>query len=479
MLLKVFVIVLSISQVYSVPKRKSYSDLKSCNLGPLAKEIASYDTVVRSILDYVRGPFKGKTYAELAKFVDKFGARPSGSDTLEQSIDYLVQLTRDENIKDIVTEEVKVPHWVRGKEQFTLLKPRVKNINGLGFGSSIGTPPEGITAEVIVVSSFDEFSNISEHDVKGKIVVFDPKFVEYSVTNIYRTTAASVAAKKGAVATLVRSITPFSINSPHTGQQSYEENVVKIPTAAITVEDADLMRRMFERGEKIEVQIQMSATTNDDKISRNTLIDLKGTERPEKLVIVSGHVDSWDVGQGAMDNGGGVFISWAVPVILQRLNLRPKRTIRSIFWTAEEPGLIGATAYEAKHRNESHNIDFIMESDEGTFAPLGLVVTGTQEARCIIAEVLKLFESINASTLVESDSPSSDINVIVDTGVPGAGLYNANDRYYWFHHTEGDTMNVEDPDELDLGAAMWTAAAYVIADISVDIPRAQDKAKRS
>lgn len=361
---------------------------------------------------------------------------------------------------------------MRGEEKFTLLKPREKKIDALGLGSSVGTPPEGITAEVIVVSSFEKFSTLSEQDVKGKIVLFDPAYESYSATNIYRTTSASIAAEKGAVASLVRSITPFSISSPHTGQQNYAPNVVKIPTAAIAIEDADLLRRMYDRGEKIEVHIQMSAKTHDDKISRNTLVDFKGTEQPEKLVIVSGHIDSWDVGQGAMDDGGGVFISWAVPVILQRLNLRPKRTVRSIFWTAEEPGLIGAIAYEERHRNESHNINFIMESDEGTFAPLGLEVAGTQEARCIIAEVLKLFESINASTLVESNSPSSDINVIIDTGVPGAGLYNDNYRYFWFHHTEGDMMNVQSPEELDLGAAMWAAAAYVIADISTDIPRA-------
>ncbi|KAI5631307.1 peptidase family m28 domain-containing protein [Phthorimaea operculella] len=156
----------------------------------------------------------------------------------------------------------------------------------------------------------------------------------------------------------------------------------------------------------------MFSTLDTNKISRNTLIDLKGRESPEKLVIVSGHIDSWDVGQGAMDDGGGLIASWAVPVVLKRLNLRPKRTIRSIFWTAEELGLIGAYAYEEKHRNESDNINFIMESDEGTFTPLGLYVGGTQEARCIVAEVLKLFESINASTLIEQSSPGSDIAVM-------------------------------------------------------------------
>lgn len=351
-----------------------------------------------------------------------------------------------------------------------MLEPRVKNIDLLGLGKSVSTPPEGITAEVIVVSSFENLDELPESDVQGKIVLFDPKFTVYSETVKHRSQGATKAAEKGAIACLIRSIAPFSINSPHTGSQTYGENVPKIPAAAITLEDADLIRRMYDRGEKIVLNIKMSSTL-DTKISRNTLIDLKGTESPEKLVIVSGHIDSWDVGQGAMDDGGGLFIGWAVPVILKRLNLRPKRTIRTIFWTAEELGLIGASAYEEKHRNESHNINFIMESDEGTFAPLGLEVAGSQEARCIVAEVLKLFQSINASTLIEDDSPGSDIAEIIKNGIPGASLYNANDKYFWFHHTEGDTMNVESPEELDMGTAFWTAVAYIIADISADIPR--------
>lgn len=213
------------------------------------------------------------------------------------------------------------------------------------------------------------------------------------------------------------------------------------------------------------------SSTYDTAMSRNTLIDYLGTEHPEQLVIVSGHIDSWDVGQGAMDDGGGVFVSWAAPVILKRLNLKPRRTLRTIFWTAEEPGLIGAYAYERKHRHENNYINFVMESDEGTFAPLGLEVGGTQEARCIVAEVLKLFQNINASQLVETNSPGSDIAAITSAGIPGASLYNANERYFWYHHTDGDTMNVESPEELDLGAAFWTAVSYIIADLSVDIPK--------
>ncbi|XP_059059997.1 carboxypeptidase Q-like [Achroia grisella] len=457
--------------VYGAPKKKTYSELKSCDLGNLAEEIASYDTVVKDIIDYaVTGPFKGKTYDELAKFVDKFGARPSGSQVLEDSIDYMIELTREEDINDIVTEEVKVPHWSRGEEKLTMLEPRVKNIAILGLGMSVPTPPEGITAEVIIIRNFTELENIEEDTIKGKIVLYDPVFTTYGKTVKYRSQGATKAAAKGAVASLVRSIAPFSINSPHTGMQTYGKNVTKIPTAAITLEDADLIRRIITRGEKVILKLEMTSTY-DDKISRNTIIDLKGRDRPDSLVIVSGHIDSWDVGQGAMDDGGGLFISWAAPVILKRLSLRPKRTIRSIFWTAEELGLVGAKAYEEQHRNDSYNINFIMESDEGTFAPLGLAVAGNQEARCIIAEILKLFESISASTLIEDDSPGSDITLITSIGVPGASLYNENSEYFWYHHTEGDTMNVLDEHELDLGTAFWTAVAYIIADISVDIPR--------
>lgn len=351
-----------------------------------------------------------------------------------------------------------------------MLEPRVKKMGVLGLGRSVSTPSEGITAEVVVVKSFEELDTYSDNDIEGKIVLYDPIFTTYSETVTYRSNGAVRAAAKGAVASLVRSITPFSINSPHTGSQNYDENIRKIPTAAITLEDADLIRRIHLRGEKVVLNIKLFSSY-DTKTSRNTLIDYKGTANPEKLVIVSGHIDSWDVGQGAMDDGGGLFVSWAVPVILKNLNLKPKRTVRSIFWTAEELGLVGAIAYEEKHRNESHNINFIMESDEGTFAPLGLTVAGNAEARCIIGEILKLFKSINASTLIEDDSPGSDIAVIVRTGVPGAGLYNDNEKYFWFHHTEGDTMNVEDEHELDLGAAFWTAVAYIIADISTDIPR--------
>lgn len=364
----------------------------------------------------------------------------------------------------------QVPRWERGAESITMLEPRKKKMSVLGLGRSVSTPINGITAEVVVISNFTQLDNTPEEKIKGKIVLYVPIFTTYGETVKYRSQGASKASAKGAVASLVRSITPFSIDTPHTGSQTYEDGVEPIPTAAITLEDADLITRINNRGEKVKLHILMYSTL-ETKISRNTLVDLKGSKSPEKLVIVSGHIDSWDVGQGAMDDGGGLFISWAAPVILKRLNLIPRRTIRAIFWTAEELGLVGAYAYEKAHRNESHNINFIMESDEGTFAPLGLEVGGNHRTRCIVAEVLRLFKSINATTLVEGDAPGSDIAIFTGSGIPGASLHNDNSKYFWFHHTKGDTMNVETTDNLDRGAALWTAVAYIIADLSVDIPR--------
>lgn len=349
-----------------------------------------------------------------------------------------------------------------------MVEPYNKNIAILGFGTSVSTPPGGITAEAIVIKSFEELNTLERNKINGKIVVFDAHYVTYGDTVVYRSQGATKAAEKGAIATLVRSITPFSIYSLHTGAQFYGDNVPKIPTAAITHEDADLLRRLQNRGDKLVLHIKMFSTF-DIKTSRNTIIDLKGTEHPEKLVIVSGHIDSWDVGTGAMDDGGGMMISWFVPVVMKKLNLKPKRTVRAILWTSEEPGLVGASAYLNKHMNELDNINFIMESDEGTFKPLGLDVAGSKTAICIIKEILKQFAPIDKMT--ESGGPGSDITLFVRKGVPGASLLNANERYFWFHHSEGDTLNVQSKPDVIKCAAFWAAVSYVIADLSVDIPR--------
>lgn len=437
----------------------------------LKKEIGGYrETVDRIVRATVAGEFAGSTFDELAFFVDKFGNRIAGSKNLENAIDYMIDLSKKRNLENVHGENVDVQQWIRGEESATMLQPRMQKLPMLGLGSSVGTPPEGITAEVLTVTSFDELERRSA-EASGKIVLFVPEYVTYGKTVTYRSNAASRAARHGAVASLIRSIAPFSISSPHTGMQTYQPNVTKIPTAAISVEDAHLIKRITDRGQKVVVNLKMEAHLGDIVTSRNTIAEIRGSQDPDEVVIISGHIDSWDVGQGAMDDGGGAFISWNGLAILKSLGLRARRTIRTILWTAEEFGYVGAKQYFQDHRNETDKINFIMESDEGTFNPYGINYVSGSKGTCVIQELVKMFASLNATTILKSDSVGSDIGLWLDIGVPGAALLQQDDTYFWFHHSNGDTMDVEDSKSLDKNTALWAATAYVLADLSIDFPR--------
>ncbi|XP_045181827.2 carboxypeptidase Q-like isoform X2 [Mercenaria mercenaria] len=439
----------------------------------IRKEVASYKDIANRIIDLsVYGAAQNQSYNRLAALTDKFGYRLAGSQTLEDAIDYMLDQLKADALENVHGEKAEVPHWVRGEESATMLKPRIHRLPMLGLGYSIGTGPKGITAEVIVVKSFDELENRSS-EVPGKIVVYNNKYEGYGISVRYRASGAAKAAKLGAVASLIRSVTPLSVDSPHTGMQDYEKGVNKIPTACITVEDAEMMWRMAQRGEKIEVFLNMSAQNLPTTISRNTVAEIKGSTHPEQVVLVSGHLDSWDVGQGAMDDGGGAFISWQALSLVRQLGLRPKRTLRMVLWTAEEFGGIGAQSYYEQHKNDVSNFDLVMESDEGTFTPTGIDFNGNANASKIMTEVLKLLQPINASIL-DGGGEGTDIGPWMTAGVPGASLKNQNDKYFYFHHTNGDTMTVQDPVAMNLCSAVWAVTAYVVADLDDMLPRDKD-----
>lgn len=438
----------------------------------LVQEIRSYQPVVDKIIDtLVHGDEQNVTYNELAKFVDTFGPRPSGSKSLEDSIDYMFDMLRGQGLDFVHTENANVVNWQRGHEEAWMVKPRLKRMDILGLGNSVGTPEGGITAPVLVVGCFEELENNSKK-ANGKIVVFNQEFVTYSKTIKYRVEGASAAARAGAVAALVRSLTPMSINSPHTGYMTYDMNTTRIPTAAITVEDAELLARLQERGSEPVVKLVMGAKSLPPALSRNTIAELRGDSKPEEVVLLSGHLDSWDVGQGAMDDGAGAFISWRALAVLRRLGLKPRRTLRCVLWTGEELHTAGALEYYRRHfSSEQQLMNLVMESDSGTFRPLGLSFSGyNEQARCIVAEVLRLFTRINATRLTLGAS-APDLKAWIKEGVPGASLSTANEKYFLFHHTEGDTMSVLDRHELDLCTALWAAASYVFADLSMRLPR--------
>lgn len=444
----------------------------SCNLPKsLIDEIDSYAVVVQRIInECMQGSFKGVTWQDLATFVDKFGPRFTGTQTLEDSIDYVLNKSISLGLDNVHGEAATVPHWVRGSESATLLQPRQKNLAMLGLGYSIGTPPEGITANAVVVNSFEELKKRAD-EIPGKIVVYNQKFVSYGETVEYRSSGAVRAAELGAVAALIRSVTPFSLYTPHTGMMSYAENVTKIPAACITVEDAALLGRMADRGETIVINLKMEAKRYPDTQSRNVIADITGSSEPEKAVVVSGHIDSWDVGEGAMDDGGGIFISWTALKLLKHLGLRPRRTIRMIMWTSEELGLVGAEQYIRNHAAENGNMQFVMESDFGTFAPMGLEVSGNEMVQGVLQRIISRLLSPLGDLKLKSPCTAPDISFWIKAGVPGAALLNQNEKYFYYHHTNADTMVVENPKSLDMNTALFAAVAYVLADISVDLPR--------
>ncbi|XP_075069941.1 carboxypeptidase Q [Mixophyes fleayi] len=468
-----FPIVTSLLAVYMLHPcvgMENEPDINPSKLERIKKEVAGYKDIAKSIIDLVvYGRAQNRSYERLALFVDTIGNRVSGSDNLQNAIKYMYNALREDRLLNVSLEPVKVPHWERGEESAVMVQPRKKNLAILGLGGSVGTPVDGITSEVIVVSSFAELQSRAE-EAKGKIVVYNQPFVSYGETVQYRSRGASEAAKVGAVASLIRSIASFSINSPHTGWQYYQSNVPKIPTACITVEDAELMARMTSRGIKIVVHLQMGAVQHPDADSFNTVAEIIGSKYPEQVVIVSGHLDSWDVGQGAMDDGAGVFISWEALSLINDLGLRPKRTIRLVLWTGEEQGGVGAEQYYQRHKKDIANMDLVMETDTGTYMPLGMQFSGNPAARAIMAEVMQLLAPINLTKLYDP-ADGTDISFWMEAGVPGASILNDMSKYFWFHHSEGDTMTVQDPILMNLCAAVWTVVSYVVADLEEMLPR--------
>lgn len=360
-----------------------------------------------------------------------------------------------------------VPHWVRGAESLELVAPRRQLMPMLGLGGSIATPSGGITAEVMVVASFEELTQRAS-EAKGKIVLYDAEWRDYGYNGAFRRLGAIAAAKAGAVASLARSAGPYSMRTPHTGNMSYDSAVVKIPHASVTAEDAMMMRRMINRGDKVQVTLKMSAQMLPDAESHNVMGELRGREKPEEIVVMGGHIDSWDVGQGAMDDAGGVVVAWEAIRLLKKLGLTPRRTIRVVGWTNEENGGRGGPAYRDAHQNETHQL--AIESDGGVFSPLGFGFTGSPAARKIIEAIGGLLGPINAGTIGASGG-GADIAAIMATGVPGMGLNVDGTRYFWFHHTDADTPDKLDRAEVQRCVAAMAVMAYIAADLEQSLPR--------
>jgi carboxypeptidase Q len=431
--------------------------------------VAAYRSIADSLIG--AATHDSATYTRLGTLVDTYGPRLSGSAALESAIDWILEQMKSDGLENVRGERVMVPHWVRGAESAELVKPRKTRLAMLGLGGSVPTPSKGITAPVLVVSSFDELTARAV-DAKGKIVLFDAPFTSYRETVHYRVDGASAAARVGAVASLIRSVASFSIHSPHTGVMHYDSTVVRIPAAALSVEDARMLHRFQDRGQPVVLTLRMSARTLPDAASRNVIGEIRGRERPDEVVVLGGHIDSWDVGQGAVDDGGGAVAAWEAVRLMQHLGLRPRRTVRVVLWTNEENGGRGAQAYRDTHSTELSRHVLAIESDNGTFSPKGFRFSGSDAGLARAQQVGSLLSGIHAGSVTkETQSPEADIEPLVERGVPGLGLDVDRTRYFWFHHSDGDTLDKVDPAELARCVAALAVMAYVVADLSDGLPR--------
>jgi carboxypeptidase Q len=411
---------------------------------------------------------------KLIYLCDRIGARLAGSEALTRAIAWSAETMRKDGLENVATPPVMVPVWIRGKESAQLLSPHFRELPMLGLGGSVATPPEGITADVVAVSSFAELEAMDASRVEGRIVLFNAPYEGYGNTVRYRSSGASRAAEKGAKACLIRSVTPVSLQSPHTGALRYDIAAPKIPAAALTVEDAEMLARLQARGVTPRVKLSMEARSAEDAPSANVVGEIPGREKPNEVVVVGGHLDSWDVGQGAQDDGSGCLAALQAVVLAKKLGLRPRRTLRVCFWTNEENGLRGGNAYRlwAEARGEKHVA--AIEMDGGAERPTGFGVgirarsaTPDQEVDGAVAKLQpigQLLAGIGAEGILRGGG-GADISPLMNAGVPGLGLRTVGEKYFHWHHTHADTVDKVDLQDFRRCMAALAVMSYVLADM--------------
>lgn len=414
----------------------------------------------------------GRAYKLLTELTD-IGPRLSGSQLSWKAIEWSKNTMEKFGFQNVHTETCMVPHWVRGpiEEASIMGLPAKKaiNLSIAALGGSVSTPKEGITAEVLEVKSFDELQAKS-NDAKGKIIFFNRPMDRskinpgeaYGGAANQRTQGAIEAAKVGGVAALVRSLTTALDDIPHTGVMSYDDSIPKVPSAAVSTMSANLLSDILQKEKNIKVYIKLTSQTLPDTVSANVVGELVGTEKPEEVIVVGGHLDSWDKGTGAHDDGAGCIHAIEALRLLKELGLKPKRTIRAVMFMNEENGLRGGTAYSKVERLGEKHI-FALESDAGGFSPKGFGVTADSSTFGKIKRIEFLLKPIDADRITKGGG-GVDISPLGRNGVPMAGLRVDGHKYFDYHHSDKDTIDKVNERELELGAAAIAILIYVIAE---------------
>ena len=452
--------------------------LLAANLNAAEDIKAQYGKTADRLVDAAMKDDAG--YARLEYLCDRIGNRLSGSPSLLKAIAWGAEEMKKSGFEHVSTPPVKVPHWVRGNESGSILFPVERPLHMLGLGMSEGTPPGGITADAVVVSNFAELDKLGS-EAKGKVVVYNAPYEGYGRTVMYRVAGASRAAKLGAVAVLVRSITPLAMQQPHTGAMRYAADAPKIPAAAISPEDAMMLARLQASGDTPKVHLQMDAHIEPDADAANVIGEIPGSEHPEEIVVMGGHIDSWDVGQGAQDDGSGIMATMEAAALIKKLGLKPKRTIRLVFWVNEENGGRGGAAYANMVGDQVKNHVAAIEMDEGSERPLGfgygqfdraaIGLPAAKGAKPIDSQSMQICQQIGqllakiGADKVNQGGGGSDIGPIVAKGVPSLSPTTTAEHYFDWHHTITDTVDKVDKENFRKNVAVLAVLAYVLADM--------------
>lgn len=423
-------------------------------------------------------------YRQTAFLANNIGPRLSGSPQAQRAVEYVAEEMRKLGL-DVRLQKLTVPHWVRGEERGALVEwngmaaGTTQKIVLTALGGSVGTDETGLTADVIVVESFDELNKLGAAQVEGKIVLFNVKFdktladlnqagAAYGQVTPYRGGGASAAARLGAVAVLVRSAGGSQNRLAHTGGLRYADGVKKIPAAAVPYEDAELIAYLAKMG-KVRMKLTLTPQQLPDTTGYNVIADLKGSEKPDEIVVVGGHLDSWDLGTGAIDDAAGVSMAMQTVYILKQLKLQPKRTIRVVAFMNEENGFVGATKYAEEEKPEKHFA--AIEGDLGASHPIGFIFAGKPEALPFLRPLANILNKQGAGQIDTQPSASSDISTLTAKGVPSFGPWFDTRTYFNYHHTEADTFDKVNPKELAENCAVMAVLAYGLANLEQPLPR--------
>lgn len=409
-------------------------------------------------------------WRRLAEFTDLHGARLSGSDNLARAIAWSAEKMKADGLDNVHTELVMVPHWIRGRESAEIIDPPRHEVAMLGLGGTTATPPEGIEAEVLPVNGFEDLQARAA-EARGRIVLFNVPYTNYSETVTYRTTSARAAAQYGAVAVLVRSVGPIGLRTAHTGSVQYAPGLPRIPAASISLEDTNRIVRLTARGRYVRMRLVTSGRYEPDAESANVVAEIRGREKPDEIVLLGAHIDSWDVGTGAADDGVGCVVTWEALRLIRKLGLHPRRTVRLVLFTNEENGVRGAAAYADRYAESAGNHVFALESDSGVLAPAMLGFSGSAGARAVMAQIGSLLSPIGLSDIGPGGG-GADIGPIAQIGnVPTMAYLGDATRFFVFHHTAADTVERVAAEDVSRASAAIAAITWVVADMPERLPR--------